>query len=156
MISQPAPPPERLVRALESYLADAQHDSEACQTLAEQIQDPIVRYLLHSIVTDGKRHAALVRSMIERLQWPAQVEGVCIPPLGAYDDPLDADGVCPRVRALIRDEHESARHVRHVARQDPKFYEGLYPLLLETIARDSEKHAAVLNFVLKRLEERAR
>jgi hypothetical protein len=150
-----APPPERLVRALESYIADEQHDTEACEALADEIADPVVRYLLLSIVADGRRHATLVRSMIDRLTWPTGAEHVCIPPLSEASEPLDAGAICPRVRAIIRDEHESARHVRHLARQDPGFYEGLYPLLLETLARDSEKHATILHFVLKRIEERA-
>jgi hypothetical protein len=53
---------------------------------------------------------------------------------------------------LIRDEHESARHVRHLARQEPTSYGGLCPLLLETVARDSEKHATILKFILRRIE----
>jgi len=64
--------------------------------------------------------------------------------------------VAPPPERLVRDEHESARHVRHLARQDPGFSAGLYPLLLESIARDAEKHANTLHFVLKRIEERAR
>ena len=32
---------------------------------------------------------------------------------------------------------------------------GLYPLLLETIARDSEKHATILRYLLHRIEEPA-
>jgi hypothetical protein len=58
------------------------------------------------------------------------------------------------VRGLIRNEHEGARHLRHLARQERARYGGLYPVLLETIARDSEKHAAMLRFLLRRIEER--
>ncbi len=54
----------------------------------------------------------------------------------------------------MRDEHEGARHVRHLARQEPTLCDGLYPLLLETIARDSEKHATILRYVLRHIEER--
>ncbi len=32
---------------------------------------------------------------------------------------------------------------------------GLYPLLLETIARDSEKHATILRYLLHRVESSA-
>jgi hypothetical protein len=56
------------------------------------------------------------------------------------------------LRALIRDEHEGARHVRHLARQEPHLYHGLYPVLLESIARDSEKHATILRYLLARSE----
>jgi hypothetical protein len=46
--------------------------------------------------------------------------------------------------------------LRHIARQEPQLYDGLYPLLLEAIARDSEKHATILRYLLTRLEERLR
>jgi hypothetical protein len=42
--------------------------------------------------------------------------------------------------------------VRHLARQEPSLDDGLFALWMETIARDSEKHAHVLRFILKRLE----
>ena len=60
------------------------------------------------------------------------------------------------VRGLIRNEHEGSRHLRHLARQEPTLYGGLYPLLLETIARDSEKHATILRYLLHHIEERTR
>ncbi len=63
----------------------------------------------------------------------------------------DAAEMAVRVRALIRNEHEAARHVRHLARRDPAGGDGLYPLLLETIARDSEKHATLLQFILRQI-----
>jgi len=44
--------------------------------------------------------------------------------------------------------------LRHLARQEPTLYGGLYPLLLETIARDSEKHATILRYLLLQIEGR--
>ena len=44
------------------------------------------------------------------------------------------------------------RYVRHLARQESDLYHGLYSVLLETIARDIEKHAHVLRYLLRRLE----
>lgn len=49
-----------------------------------------------------------------------------------------------------------ARHLRHLARQEPHLYDGLYPLLLETIAPDSEKHATILRYLLLRVDNRGR
>jgi hypothetical protein len=62
--------------------------------------------------------------------------------------------IAPSVRGLMRNEHEGARHLRHLARQEPTLYGGLYPLLLETIARDSEKHATILRYLLLQIEGR--
>ena len=68
--------------------------------------------------------------------------------------PLSGVELAAALRDLIRNEHEGARHLRHIGRQDAAVYDGLYPLLLETIARDSEKHAVILRFLLARLERR--
>ena len=45
--------------------------------------------------------------------------------------------------------------LRHLARQEPKLYGGLYAVLLETMARDGEKHAYMLRYLLRRLEAQA-
>jgi hypothetical protein len=66
-----------------------------------------------------------------------------------------AEAALTLTRALIREEHEGARYVRHLARQEPTLYDGVYALLLETIARDSEKHERLLRFLLHRFESRA-
>ena len=99
---------------------------------------------------------ALLRSMIRRLEeevdfLPAR-GAVPVPNGSMVPDPELAAEIAVRVRGLIRNEHEGSRHLRHLARQEPTLYRGLYPLLLETIARDSEKHATILRYLLHRVE----
>jgi hypothetical protein len=111
------------------------------------------------IVDDQHRHDALLRSMVRRLEdevdfLPAR-EAVPVPHGSTLSDPEAVAEIAASVRGLIRNEHEGARHLRHLARQEPKLYGGLYPLLLETIARDSEKHATVLRYLQRRVEESA-
>jgi hypothetical protein len=45
-------------------------------------------------------------------------------------------------------------HLRHIARQESHLYGGLYAVLLEAIARDSEKHATIFRYLLGRVEDR--
>jgi hypothetical protein len=147
---------ERLIRGLEAQAADEAHDTAACEELAGQIGDPLVRFLLEMIVDDEQRHHAVLRSMIARLQeevdfTPTPADSLI--PRAEWSPPVDAtDEVARAARTLIRDAHEGARHVRHLARQEPGSYDGMFPLLLETIARDSEKHATMLQFILRRIE----
>jgi hypothetical protein len=147
---------ERLIRGLEAHVADEAHDVGACEELAYRIGDPVVRFLLNMIVDDEKHHHAVLRSMIARLQeevdFAAAPGDSLIPHIVAAQPTTDTAEAAHTVRSLIRDEHEGARHVRHLARQEPGAYDGLYPLLLETIARDSEKHATILQFILGRLQ----
>ncbi len=155
---------ERLIRALEAHAAAEAHDIVNCQQLAQRADDPVVALLFDLIVEDEQRHHALLRSMIRRLQEevefypnPAPTPTALPVPSDSAMQPTTFDGeMAASVRALIRDEHEGARHVRHLARQEPTLYDGLYPLLLETIARDSEKHATILRYVLRHIEERTK
>ena len=150
---------ERLVRGLEAQAADEAHDIAACEQLSETVADPISRFLLDMVVQDGRHRYALVEAMLARLREDAEFEAAApqkrLPPVTPRRTIPDGAEIAAAVRALIRDEHEAARHVRHLARQEPGLHDGLVPLMLETIARDSEKHATILQFVQRRLEERA-
>ncbi len=156
------PPPlwERLTRALEAHAAAESHGIARYQQLAERMADPVAGLLVGLIVEDDQRHHSLLRSMVRRLQ--EEVE--CVPSPTALPVPSDTASVwttddladlTASLRGLIRDEHEGARYLRHLGRQEPTLYRGLYPLLLETIARDSEKHALILRFLLRDIESRS-
>jgi hypothetical protein len=154
----PTNPPslsERLIRALEAHASAEAHDLATCEALAERTADPVLKLLMGLIVEDEQRHHSLLQSMVRRLQ--EEVEFVASPtalPVADHEFGEDAE-FAVTVRALIRDEHEGARHLRHIARQESQLYKGLYPLLLEVIARDSEKHATILRFLLQRIDDRA-
>ena len=153
----PTTPPslsERLIRALEAHASAEAHDLVVCQELADRSSDPVLKMLMGLLVDDEQRHHSLLQSMVRRLQ--EEVEFVSSPTaLPASDEAATVQPeVAPHLRALIRDEHEGARHLRHLARQEPHMYHGLYPVLLETIARDSEKHAMILRYLLLRAEGR--
>jgi rubrerythrin len=152
-----APPlAERLIRALEAHASSEAHDLATCAQLAERSSDPVLKMLMGLVTEDEQRHHSLLQSMVRRLQ--EEVEFVESPTALPFAEP--ASSVDPELattlRSLIRDEHEGARHLRHIARQEPHLYDGLYALLLEAIARDSEKHATILRYLLMRMEDRAR
>jgi hypothetical protein len=150
-----APPiSERLIRALEAQLAAGVHDIAACQEVAETSHHPVVQLLLGMIVEDEQRHQALLQRMVGRLQQEIEVTASAATTLPVPSDAVPVSGAdtTDRLRRLIRDEEEGARHLRHLARQDPTLYGGLYGVLLETVARDSQKHAYVLRYLLRSLE----
>jgi hypothetical protein len=151
-----APPlSERLIRALEAHVAASAADIATCRELTRRVDDPVVEMLVDMIVQDEQRHDALLAAMVRRLE----EEVSFLPAPGALPVPdesmsLDQDTateIAASVRGLIRNEHEGSRHLRHLARQEPTLYGGLYPLLLETIARDGEKHAIILRYLLHRI-----
>ena len=150
----PTHPPsatERLIRALEAHASAEERDLTDCESLAQRSHDPVARLLIEMIVDDERRHHVLLQSMVRRLQEEVDfvASPTALPVAPAAEEETDDPDLASAVRALIRDEHEGARHLRHIARQEPHVYDGLYALLLETIARDSEKHATILQFILR-------
>jgi hypothetical protein len=153
----PTTPPsasERLVRALEAHASAEAHDLAVCEELADRTSDPVLQTLMGLVVEDEQRHHSLLLSMVRRLQ--EEVDFVPSPTAVPVSDqqPAADPELAATLRTLIRDEHEGARHLRHIARQEPHLFGGLYPVLLEAIARDSEKHATILRYLLLRTENR--
>lgn len=156
--TDPPPLSERLVRALEAHAAAEAADVLSCRRLARHLDNPVVELLVGMIVEDEQRHETLLSSMIRRLHeevdFVAAPGAVPVPDGSRLGTAEDTAEMAASVRGLIRNEHEGSRHLRHLARQEPTLYGGLYPLLLETIARDSEKHATILRYLLHQIEER--
>ena len=156
---EPPPLSERLIRALEAHAAASAADVATCRELANRINDPVVELLVGMIVEDEVRHDSLLRSMVRRLEEEVDflpARGALPVPSGSMSTDVEAaTEIAASVRGLMRNEHEGSRHLRHLARQEPTLYGGLYPLLLETIARDSEKHATILRYLLHRVEASA-
>ena len=151
---------ERLIRALEAHQAASAADVAECLQLGRRMCDPTVDLLVGTIVADEQRHSALLHSMICRLQEDRHPTGStgALPVPGALPPgpPEVGAEIAATLRGLIRNEREGSRHLRHLARQEPGLCQGLYPLLLETIARDAEKHVTVLRYLLKRVEASVR
>jgi len=147
---------ERLIRALEAHVAAEAYDAATCHELTQRSADPVVGLLVGLIADDEQRHQSLLTGMIRRLQ--QEVDFVASPtalPVSSEGSDADPEMVAA-LRTLIRDQHEGARYLRHIARQEPALYDGLYATLLETMARDGEKHVTILRFLLRRMEESLR
>jgi hypothetical protein len=139
---------------LEAQAALESHDQAACEQLAESTADPVASLLVAQIEQDGQRHDLLLQSLIGRLEHGPQIAGLSTTlPVPSESQPLVGPDTLASVRSLIRDERENARQLRYVARQEPDLYDGLFGLLLETIARDAEKHAFLLRYLLSRFEK---
>jgi len=141
--SESPAPSDRLIRALEAHQAAEAHDQAECRSLQQRLADPGCGLVLDLIAEGTHRHQTLLQVLAEHLQASGDEAAA----------PIDGDpAMVITLRALIRDQQEGARYLRHLGRQAPTLYEGLYATLLETMARDSEKHVAMLRYVLRRIE----
>jgi hypothetical protein len=155
---EPPPASERLIRALEAHQAAEAADVASCLQVAQRLGNPVADLLVGMIVEDEQRHDALLGAMIGRLreevEFVASPDAVPVPTVSGVGTVEAANEIAGSVRGIMRNEHEGSRHLRHLARQEPTLYDGLFPLLLETIARDSEKHATILRYLLHEIEGR--
>jgi rubrerythrin len=144
---------ERLIRALEAHLAAESHDMGDYEQLVHQSTDPVVQLVLGMIIEDAQHHLGLLQRMIRRLQEEVEFTPslTALPVPVAAPEPTDAEAVAS-LRTLIRNAHEGSHYLRHLARQEPGLYHGLYAALFETMARDAEKHATLLRYLLRQLE----
>ena len=106
---------ERLVRALEAHASSEAHDLVDCQDLAQRSDDPYVRLLFDLIIEDERRHLALLESMVRHLQDGSEASSMPKFQSTADSAPLSGVELAAALRDLIRNEHEGARHLRHLA-----------------------------------------
>jgi len=154
-LTERAPPPvsERLIRALEAHIAAASDDAAQASRLADTSGDRAINVLLELIVEDAKRHEELLERMVRRLRQELDFTdtptALAVPGASAFAGAEEALG---NLRSLIRNEQEGARYLRHLARQDSDLYDGFFALLLDTFARDAEKHVHLLRYLLRHTE----
>jgi hypothetical protein len=154
VLDSPPPVSERLVRALEAHIAAESDDTARARRLADASSDPAANVLLDLIVADAQRHQELLNRMVSRLHQGLDVtdtpEALPVPvasPFASTEEEAIAS-----LRMLIRNSQEGARYLRHLARQDSELYGGYFAMLLETFARDGEKHVHLLRYLLRHVE----
>jgi hypothetical protein len=152
----PPPVSERLIRALEAHIAAGADDARRATRLADASGDRGINVLLELIAEDAQRHEELLGRMVKRLRQEEEFtdspNALPVPgssPFAGADEPAIAN-----LRAFIRNEQEGARYLRHLAHQDADLHEGFFALLLDTFARDAEKHVHLLRYILRRTEVR--
>jgi hypothetical protein len=154
-LTEGAAPPvsERLIRALEAHVAAEEDDAVRAGQLVDASGDQAFNVLLELIVEDAQRHEGLLTRMVKRLRNELELtdspNAVPIPTSNAFARVEETVAV---LRTLIRNQQEGARYLRHLARQDSDLYDGYFALLLDTFARDGEKHVHLLRYLLRRVE----
>jgi len=144
---------EELLGILDAHVgAESEHIAEY-RKLTHATSDPVVRVLMDLVIEDEDRHHDLLRRMAARLR--SDIESTssagALPYAGSVKGGT-AKELAGVVEDYARDEIAGSREMRRLAKDSRSLYGGLFGLLLDTIADDSEKHERIMRFVLKRLE----
>jgi hypothetical protein len=101
------------------------------------------------ILEDEQHHHAALRRMASILEH----ENPASTPLSS--SPQLSPDTADELARFAREEHDGAAQLRELALEAGTSAEGLVKLVLELMARDSEKHALILRFAVERLHENA-
>jgi rubrerythrin len=147
-------PLERLQDTFAAHTVAETETIAAYQRLAETSPDPVVALLMQLVSDDEARHHGLLSRMLARLRatltWTAEADALPTGTEGAASpDELVA------LQAYVRQEEEGARQLRRIAADEKQLCGGLFALLLETMAIDSQKHAHILRYLLHRARQQA-
>jgi rubrerythrin len=143
---------EQLLRVFDRHVDGETATLRSYRHLAATATDPAVALLMALVVEDEERHHELLRRMATRLrdalEWTHSPDAL---PTSEVPPGQERAGDAVTLLTYIREEEASAAQLRALAKQNAKLYGGLFELLLQTMALDSEKHARVLRFICQRM-----
>ena len=148
---------ERLLRSMRVHVEEENESVQAHKAVIAATDDPAVKLLLNVILEDEERHHGLLQRMAESFH--EELTGVyssgALPSGTATGTKPSAEAI-ETVRTSLQKEHDGVHKMRQIAEQSRALYGGLFSLLMEAMALDSQKHEHVLTFILKRLEDAAK
>lgn len=119
----------------------------------KDIGDPVVAVLMDLVLEDEAKHHELLRRMALRLRDDIDMtrtpDALAASPAGHHGGP----DVAAVIRTYANEEREGAKLMRRIAKEEHTLYGGVFSMLLDVMARDSEKHEAIMRFILSRLDE---
>lgn len=143
---------EQLHQVLDAHVRAEAESLSTYLALAGSLEDPVAQVLLQLLTEDEDRHHKLLRRMAEtlrdKLYWTYSFEA--LPTGGPAASSRTAENVAA-LKALVAQEHDSSEQFRRLARDCGTVGDGLFALLLEMMASDSEQHARTLRFLQQRL-----
>ena len=146
---------ELLLRAIRTHADSEEASRVGYAKLARSDGDPLVRFLMSLVDQDERHHHELLERMAASLGDRSSGMGE---PLPTIPSPAwrPAANELAAVEAMIREERASICALRKLACQHEGVYSGLFSMLLDVMALDSQKHERVLGFILRRMKEQRR
>jgi hypothetical protein len=120
---------------------------ESYERIAEDSSSPGLSYLVNLILEDERRHHRLLAEIAHAIVWggipnarpavPQMVEG-------AADDALVA-----QTKVLLASEKRDRTELRRLRRRLRSYTGTMWPLLIDLMLLDTDKHTRILRYVLK-------
>ena len=146
---------ELLLHAVQTHVDKEEASRVEYMRLADSDGDQLVRFLMSLIDQDERTHHEVLMRMAASL---GDTSGGMVDPLPTIPSPAwrPSSHELEVVEAMIDQEAASVRSVGQLSRQHVGVYSGLFSMLLDVMALDSQKHQRVLEFILQRIKEQRR
>ena len=143
---------ELLLHAIKTHIDRGEASRVEYMRLAHSDGDQLVRLLMSLVDQDERHHRELLQRMAASL---GVTSGGTVESLPTIPNPLwrPASDELAAVEAMIHEERASVCALGKLACQHVGVYSGLFSMLLDVMALDSQKHQRVLEFILRRMKE---
>lgn len=145
---------ERLLDQFSAHEVHEQKFVEQYREIVDQIESPLVRFLLRLILSDEEKHHDLVRTISaglrKDLEWLKG--GADLPKLGKISQETKED-LLKLTADFIDAEKQTIADYQALLKRSEGYRKGLLALLIRTILHDSEKHLLILEYIEGRLKE---
>lgn len=139
-----------LLEHLTEHLATESDLISSYQQLGREDQSDWVSYLMNLLAEEEERHHRLFKELANALRAPIERDvGTMVPTVGNVANPSELLEAAER---FLKAERKDARDLKHLSR-GLRSMRGvsIWPLLIELMERDTEKHQTILRFIRKRL-----
>jgi len=147
---------ERLMAVFATHEKRERDSLGAYRESAETHANPLVKFLLHLIVSDEEKHHDIVRRLLASLEadvaWDSQA--ATMPRLGRVTAE-DRSALLGLADSLIAEEKEGIAEYKTLLKSGKGYYNGLLELLVNTVILDSKKHLMILRFLKQKLRKAA-
>ncbi|MBO0713200.1 MAG: hypothetical protein J2O39_01510 [Acidimicrobiales bacterium] len=115
--------------------------------LAEEAKDPAIRYLVNLIADDEDRHHHLFTELVAAVVAAAN-RGSASSPLPELGWGPEPEGLREQTRRFLLAEEDDARQLRALRRALRDVSDTtIWPLLIELVELDTQKHRRILKFI---------
>jgi hypothetical protein len=142
---------EQLLRHFEDHEQQERRALHEHRDTIENVEDPMVKFVLNLIQLDEARHYEVVNAMLAApvrtlfCRQPPAVPGVFRSVRAKKEELLAL------VKRFIQLERDAIREYESLRSGANGYYEGLFSVLLRALSKDSKKHLMLLEFLQKYL-----
>ncbi|HLX77611.1 MAG TPA: ferritin family protein [Acidimicrobiales bacterium] len=142
----------QLLERMAEHVSSEKAVLEKYRGLARDTAEPDVRYLLSLIAEEEERHHALMAEIANaiRRDFRHEIFEPAVPELTETPLPLGLVGATLEMLAIEENDERELRRLASELVASPR--QTMWPLLVEMLIADTEKHAAILRFILQRAE----